>query len=135
MKLTAPEVARVLDAISDEVSLSIFELIKKSTKDTETIKLELKLSRKQCYDRIQNLMGNGLIKRKNRCYSLTSFGQVVYDAQAMVDKAIENRSALEMVDALRHSDIPQSERTKFVNSIIPDLQLREIITKQVANNS
>ena len=132
--MTAPEVAHVLHAISDEVSLSIFELIKKSAKDTEAIKVELKLSRKQCYDRIQNLMDNALITRKNKYYSVTSFGQIVYDAQAIVNKAIKNRSALEMVDALRGSEIPQGECTKFVNSIIPDLQLREIITKQVINN-
>jgi len=113
----------------------MFKLIKESTKDTESLKLELKLTRKQCYDKIQRLMDNGLVKRKKRYYTITSFGQVVYEAQAVVKKAIENRSALEIVDVLRRSEIPEDEQTIFVNNIIHDLELREIIAKQVANSS
>jgi len=135
LKFTAPEVAHVMNAMSDEISLRMLKLIKESTKDTASLKLELKLTRKQCYDKIQRLMDNGLVKRKKRYYTITSFGQVVYEAQAVVKKAIENRSALEIVDVLRRSEIPEDEQTIFVNNIIHDLELREIIAKQVANSS
>jgi len=101
LKSTAPEVAHVINAISDEISLRIFQLIKESTIDTDSLKLELKLSCKQCYDKIEKLMDNGLIKRKNRYYSVTSFGQAVYEAQAIVNKAIQNRSRLEIVGCVR----------------------------------
>jgi hypothetical protein len=38
-----------------------------------------------------------------------------------------------MVDALGRSKIPKHEFAKLVNSIIHDLELRKILTKQVAD--
>jgi len=79
-------------------------------------------------------MDNGLIKRKNKYYTVTSFGQLVYKAQAIVNKAIQNRSRLEIVDVLGGSKIPKDEFAKLVNNIIHDLELREILAKQVADS-
>lgn len=128
-----PKVVDVMDAISEDTTVSMFKLIKEGTEDTESLIVELKISYKQFYDRIQKLIDAGLIKRKNRFYSITSFGHVVYEAQTIVGKGIENRSILKILDVVRRSDLPGDECAKFVNDFIPDLELREIIAKQVAS--
>jgi predicted transcriptional regulator len=109
----------------------MFKLIKESPKDREGLRDELRISRKQFYDRTQKLIDTGLIKRKSRYYSVTSFGHLVYEAQAKVSKALENRSALEIVDVLIRSDIPKDQYAKFVDRLIHDLDLREVIAKRM----
>jgi predicted transcriptional regulator len=64
LSFTAPELAQVLDAISDEISLNIFIIIKNHAKNTESLRDELNISSKQCYDRIMKLVDVGLVKRK-----------------------------------------------------------------------
>lgn len=135
LKFTAPEAAHVMDAISDEASLRIFRLIIVNAKDSESLKDELKMSYKIYYNRIRNLIETGLIKRKGRFYGITSFGQVVYEAYTKVSKAIENRSTLEIIDVVKGSEIPKDEFAKFANELIHDVELREIIVKQIATSS
>jgi predicted transcriptional regulator len=134
LKFIAPKVVDVMNAVSEEISLSLFKLIKESTKNTESLTEELKISYKQFYDRIQKLINTGLIKRENRYYTITSFGHVVYAAQAIVSKGIEIRSILKILDVTRRSDLPKDEYAKFVDQFIDDLELREIVAKQVASS-
>jgi DNA-binding Lrp family transcriptional regulator len=122
-----PDTARVLDAISDKISFSIFKIIKENAKDTQSLKDELNISAKQCYDRIAILVETGLIKRKAGYYSITSFGRLIFQAQAKVAKAIENLWKLKMVDAIRSSDLSKNEYTKLVDELIDDDELKDMI--------
>jgi predicted transcriptional regulator len=131
LKFRTPGVAHVISAISDEISLRAFKQINENAKDFESLKEELELTSSQCRKRIRILMDAGLIERKKRYYGLTSFGRIIYEVLTMVSEAIENRSTLEMVDALRSTEIPKDEFAKFVNELIHDTELRQIITKQI----
>jgi predicted transcriptional regulator len=131
MNFTAPEAAQVLDAISDKISFNMFKIIRNNVKDPESLRDELKISAKQCYDRIAKLIDTGLVKRKGGCYSITSFGHLIFHSQAKVAKAIENLSKLKMVDAIRSSDLPKDEHTKLIDELIDDDELREMIVKSM----
>jgi predicted transcriptional regulator len=127
MNFTAPEAAQVLDAISDNISFNMFKIVRNNVKDPESLRDELNISAKQSYDRIVKLIDTGLVKRNDGCYSITSFGRLVFHAQAKVAKAIENLSKLKMVDAIRCSDLPKDEHTKLIDELIDDDELREMI--------
>jgi predicted transcriptional regulator len=74
MKTQSPSISRrqVLDAISDNESLELFHAIATNVND-----VELKMTRKQYYVRLNRLMEAGIIKKRNNTYCLTSFGKVV----------------------------------------------------------
>jgi DNA-binding Lrp family transcriptional regulator len=127
LNFTAPKTAQVLDAISDEISFNIFKIIKDNAKDTQSITDELNISAKQCYDRIAKLLDTGLVKRKAGYYNITSFGRLIFQAQAKVAKAIENLWKLKMVDVIRSSDVSKDEYTKLVDELIDDDELKDTI--------
>jgi hypothetical protein len=61
---------------------------------------------------------------------MTSFGWLTFQAQEKVAKAIKNLSKLKIVDVIRDTNLPRDERTKLVNELIDDDELREMIVKQ-----
>jgi hypothetical protein len=88
------------------------------------------ISSKQCYDRIMKLVDVGLVKLKGFYYSITSFGWLIFQAQEKVAKAIKNLSKLKIVDVIRDTNLPRDERTKLVNELIDDDELREMMVNQ-----
>jgi predicted transcriptional regulator len=70
--------ADVLNSISDDKSLSIFQLISNVNSNGEIILKRLGLSTKQYYSRISTMMATDLIKRQMGKYYLTPFGKVIY---------------------------------------------------------
>ena len=77
--------AGVIKLISDDKSLLIFcNIFLTSGDSSETIRAELKLTRKQYYSRISRLIKAGLVKRQKGKYFLTAFGKVIYDSQKLL---------------------------------------------------
>ena len=89
MKTQSPSISRrqVLDAISDNESLELFHAIATNVND-----VELKMTRKQYYVRLNRLMEAGIIKNRNNTYCLTSFGKVVFEIQLILKGVVEARS-------------------------------------------
>jgi predicted transcriptional regulator len=90
--------AQVLDAISDDNALKLFDAI---ANDGEESSLEkLKMTRKQYYTRLAKLVKTGLVKRQKRKYTITSFGKVVYNIHLTFYKAMENSWKFKAIDAM-----------------------------------
>ena len=130
LNFTAPQLTQVLNAISDEISLNIFVIIKNDGKNTEGLRDELNITSKQYYHRINKLVDMGLVRRKGSYYNITSFGRVIFQAQEKVAKAINNLSKLRIVDVISDSNLPRYVRTKLVGNLIDDDELREMIISQ-----
>jgi predicted transcriptional regulator len=77
----------VLKSISDDKSLSIFQLIADVNSNGEIILKKLGLTRKQYYSKISTMMKAGLIKRQSRKYRLTPFGKVIYCCTTIAKKS------------------------------------------------
>lgn len=84
----------VLEAISDYESLRILNSLAKEGKSVEGLMQKLQLTRKQYYTRLRRLLNAGLIKRKNNAYSLTTFGNIIFEFQSILKHVIDNRSKL-----------------------------------------
>ncbi len=136
-------VAEILSTVSDENGLVVFKTIAQTRRDTELIRIKLNMTRKQYYSRICKLLNAGLIKRKNKSYSLTVFGEVVYDYTMVLEKAL-NRSSywkLKAIDLFeiapdQTKELSIGERNKIIDTLLKDdLKIRNIIEKPLSDVS
>jgi len=120
-------IADVLDTISDDKSLVLFNTIALSNSDGSDILIsKLKLTRKQYYSRISKLVKVDLVVRRNRKYFLTSLGKIVYDAQKIIGNAVGDYWKLKAVDTLEITDqMPKEEYNEIINALIENEKLKE----------
>lgn len=121
-------ISDVLDTISDDKSLVLFNTIALSNSDGSDILIsKLKLTRKQYYSRISKLVKVDLVVRRNRKYFLTSLGKIVYTAQTIIAKALHDYWRLKAIDELElaEQDIPKEEYHKIIDLLIDNEKIRE----------
>jgi hypothetical protein len=120
-------VSDCLSAISDDKSLVLFNTIALSNGDSTIIISRLQLTRKQYCSRMSELINTGLISRKNGKYILTSFGKIVYAAQELIGKGAEYSPKLKAIDSIESAEFPTAERTKIIDTLINNSQIKEIL--------
>jgi DNA-binding transcriptional ArsR family regulator len=121
-------IPQILRAISDDESLELFKLISLSDQrtDTDSLNAKLKLTRKQYYSRLSDLTNTGLVKRRKGKYSLTSFGEVVYSTEKVLEAALGSYWRLKAIDSLQEWQ-QEEEWNRIVDTLIDNYQLKEII--------
>jgi predicted transcriptional regulator len=122
----------VLASISDKQSLELFRYIAGTNGDSESLRAKINLTRKQYYSRLSRMTKAGIVKRKNGRHSLTAFGKVIYDAQTIIEKAVNSYWKLKAVDSLDMSeDLPKEERLKLIDNILDNKDIKEILYNKV----
>ena len=122
--------ADVLRSISDDKSLSIFQLISDVDSNGEIRIKKLGLSRKQYYSRVAAMMATGLIKRQSGIYYLTPFGKVIYCCIMIVKSALKNYYSLKAVEYIEGSGFSNEDFSKLVNTLIDNRQVKEFLAKK-----
>jgi predicted transcriptional regulator len=122
--------AHVLKSISDDKSLSIFQLIANVNSNGEIILKKLDLTRKQYYSKISAMMKAGLIKRQSGRYCLTPFGKVIYCCTMIAKNALDNYYNLKAIEATEVSGLPNEEIGKLIDVLIDNQQVKEFVTKK-----
>ena len=122
--------ADILKSISDDKSLSIFELIADINYNGEINPRKLGLSSKQYYSRISSIIATDLIKRQSGRYYLTPFGKVIYCCIMIAKNALNNYYKLKCVEAIEDSEFPNEEFSKLVDALIDNQQVKEFLTKK-----
>lgn len=123
---------KVLTAISDKESLELFRFIASNSEDSDSLRTKTNLTRKQYYSRLSRMTKTGLVKRKKGKHSLTAFGKVIYDAQTIIEKAVNNYWRLKAIDSLEVSnDLPEEERIKLIDSLLDNNHIKEILYNKV----
>ena len=122
---------QVLDVFSDRISFDIMNAISEKVTTSDNIRDLLGLTRKQFYTRHSRLVKRGLIKRKDTELTLTSFGQLIY--QALLKIAIAYRHSLELrtIDAVKSTaGIPDDELKNLIDKLILDAGMKKLVSKQ-----
>jgi hypothetical protein len=122
--------ADVLNSISDDKSLSIFQLISDVNSNGEIILKKLDLSTKQYYSRISAMMATDLIKRQRGRYYLTPFGKVIYCCIMIAKNALNNYYKLKAIESTEGSDFSHEEFSKLVDALIENQQVKEFLTNK-----
>jgi len=133
-------VAEILSTISNENALAVFKSIAQTRGYTELIRIRLDMTRKQYYSRICKLLNAGLVKRKNKRYYLTVFGEVVYDYAMILEKALNSNNywKLKAIDLFeiapgQNNELSIGERNKIIDTLLKDdLKIRNIIQKPLS---
>lgn len=119
----------VLRCISDEKCRDILTIIHESKAFSI---VSFKLTRKQYYARLHNIITCALAHKKNGRYQLTSFGKVVFDWHLRLKEITSNEYwKLAAIDTLNSSGMPDSERMKIVNSLIQNEEVRRLLFPSV----
>ena len=123
-------VADVLQTISDKKALYLFETIALVKPSSDILIAKTQLTRKQYYSRMSNLMKCGLVKRKNRKYTLTSFGKVVYDIHIIIEKVITNYywklKAFDLVEVTNRG-LSKEEHNKILDALIDNENIKQLM--------
>jgi predicted transcriptional regulator len=117
----------VLRAIMDDKSLSLFEIIALNSADIDIMINRLGLTKKEYYPRIYDLRRAGLIRKSNAKYHLTSFGKVVYEAQKLIGKGMQDYWKLKAIDSIDSFEISTDERGKIIDTIIETEEIKNIL--------
>src|SRR4029078_67795 len=121
----------VLKAISDSKSLDMFRTIAKGSVESEILKQTKGLSKKQYYFRMRQLLKAALVQRIKGSFSLTCLGAVVYHAQLIVEKGVNNYWKLKAIDSIQSSaEIGQNERMQLIKTMIDDIGIESILVAQ-----
>ena len=127
MKSGTPKLVEVLEAISDNLSFNILDMLDKNEQTIKGLGEKLNISNKQCYVRIVKFLDTGLIKRKGMNYVITSFGQLIFEAQLKVARATQSLSKLKMLDSVRNSEITRHKYAMLIQKLIEDEGIKKII--------
>ena len=119
---------QVLCTIYDSTSINIIGLVHNDSQTPETIMKKLNITLKQYSVRISKLLKAGLVKRKSKKYSITSFGKIVYDAYSKIARAAINLSTLKVMDTIKlNKNISHDEYRNVIEYLISDNQLKNIL--------
>jgi predicted transcriptional regulator len=121
---------QVINALSNEKSLVLFDLVAFEGGDGETIINRLSLTRKQYHSRIFALRKSGLVEKTNGKYFLTSFGKVVHEARQLIGSGVKDYWKLNAIDAIQH-EIPEKRHNEIVESLIDNQEIRELLFRNV----
>jgi predicted transcriptional regulator len=123
-------VANILNAISDDKSLLLFNTIAITNGETEIQVRKMGITLKQYYSRMAKLTKANLIRRKNGKYILTLVGRIVYDSQMIIGKSLNYYWKLQALDSIQTSSstgLPKEEISKLVDTLIDDYQIKDIL--------
>ena len=132
-----PSITDILEKISDDKALTIFNSIAVSDGHGYICLREMNLSTKQYYSRLSGLMNAGLIRRDNGKYSLTLVGKIVYDALLNIGKALSYYWKLKAIESIEMSSsslpgagLSKEELTQLVNALIDNHFIKDLLIKE-----
>ena len=116
--------AKILRIIADEKSMGLFRTIFSSGGggggiDSGNLQGKTNLTHKEYYTRLAGMVKAGLVMKTDGRYTLTAFGNVVYNSQLMVEEGITNFWRLKAIDSLSTSkELPKEEQQKVADKLL-----------------
>jgi CheY-like chemotaxis protein len=123
----------ILSAVTDDRAFALFRTIAlgNGVYNRDIPISKTKLTRTQYYSRLADFIKAGLVKRKNGKYFITSLGKIVYNNERIIESALANCWKLKAIDSFEIlNELSQEERQRFIDSVIDDHDIRQIITKK-----
>jgi hypothetical protein len=126
-----PSITAVLKKISDDKTLTLFNIIAGVDGDKNIPLKELGLTTKQYHTRISGLLDAGLIKRHKGKYFLTLLGKIVYDTQMTIGKTLTYHWKLKGIESIEASNNPEWELAQLISALIDNRQIKNILMKSI----
>src|SRR4029079_3547432 len=128
----SPLISDLIKAISDDKALTIFNTVALNAGKTDLLISTLGLTRKQFYSKMDRLMKQGLLVRRNGRYYLTSLGKILYELQSTLGIALNNYWKLKAIYSFQTpGGLPEFEVNKLIDSLLENSNLKNIILAKV----
>lgn len=127
MEKSMPSMVDILNALSDDKALDIFKIIAVSNCDSNILITKTKLTLKQYYPKMDRLIKAGLVRKKDRNYSLTSFGKVFYNLYITAETALSSYWKLKAIDSF--DGLSKEEYHRSIDGLIDNYSIKRILTK------
>ena len=120
---------QVLNALSNDKSLALFDAIALEGGDSQNIMKRSKLTSKQYYLRISALVKSGLVEKRNGKYYLTSFGEVALEARQLIGSGIKDYWKLKAINSIG-LELPRQERNQIIEALIDKQEIKELLLRR-----
>jgi hypothetical protein len=137
---TTPQLAEILRACGDRISIEILNAIETaSALNIRTsgpyLRQELGIGKKQFYSRIQKMIQQRVVKHGGKGnYVLTTFGKIITgNVFSVINTCIENSTGLELIDSIINANVKptkysgENNITELVKKLIDNPVLRDIV--------
>ena len=127
----------VISAISDDKALSLFKAVALSENDYSNLLIsKLRLSRRQYYSTMMELMDADLVRRISGRYSLTSLGKIMFNSYLKIETAIKYYWKLKAIDSIisRYRELPPKECQHIIDNIIDNDEIKEMLVSKNSFN-
>jgi predicted transcriptional regulator len=122
-------IRNVFKVLSDQKTERLFmAIIESNDVDSHVLSVELGLSKKQYYNRIRNLLGAGLIRRKKGGAEISSFGKVIFSLYKIAEKASRIFWKLDAIDNIKTSEkshLEELDYMKIIDILLQDVEIKE----------
>jgi hypothetical protein len=126
-------IINVYKALSNESSIRLFTSIA-TNNGTQFSMTDFTLSKRQYYDRINDLKNAGLIFKLKGKYNVTSFGKVIFTLVNMLDKAAQEHWKLQAIDVLNSAKTMRTNKSKVIDILLDDIEIKEILLKELTSD-
>lgn len=124
------KITTVLEAISDDISLELFKLIALTDGSSESLRANLNVTRKQYYSRLSKITRCGLVKKQDNRYILTTLGNITFEAQEAIQRALQSYWKIKAGDSLDvPGNLPRDDPRRQIETLIEDQGLQNISAK------
>jgi predicted transcriptional regulator len=120
---------QVLNALSNDKSMALFDAIALEAGDSENIMKRSKLTSKQYYLRISALVKSGLVEKRNGKYYLTSFGELTLGARQLIGSGIKDYWKLKAINSIG-LELPRQERNQIIEALIDKQEIKELLLRR-----
>lgn len=125
----SPSPVQVLLILSDRSSVEIMNAVAENVTNSGNIRELLGLTSKEYYVRCSRLLKTGIVKRKNARLTLTSFGQLIYQALVKIAIAFRHYRELIMIDAIKSTaGMPHSEHKDLIHNLNLDDEIKKLFS-------
>ena len=126
----------VLQLLTDRTTIDILNAVAAKVTSSNDIKELLGLTPKQYYVRRSRLMEAGIIKRTRAKFTLTSFGQLTYQALVKIAKAFRHSRELVIIDTIKSiAGMPRNEQKDLINNLNLDDEIKNYFLKHAQDSS
>jgi hypothetical protein len=125
-----PMITDILKKISDDKTLTLFNIIAVSGGDKCITLKKINLTSKQYYSRVSGLLNAGLVRRHKGKYSITLLGRIVYDAQMIIGKTLAYYWKLKAIESIEKSSevkLTREELTQLVITLIDNQSVKDVL--------
>ena len=122
----------IMKVLGNKDSFELFNTIaKRVIIDTILLQSTIGLSKKRYYTGIQKLIACGLVRRKSKNLSLTSFGRIINDRIVKMDSVVNEYYRLKAVDLIIDSrGIGEKECRQLVDEFIEDREIKTVLLER-----